>query len=74
MSSAAQTQWEEIAASLRARLAKLVTETPAMNPDEVKMLIDAASEAQWLEIRAQSYDAWVDERRKTLEREAMFGG
>ena len=72
--SATQMQYQEIAAAVRARLANLVEMMPAMNPDEVKTLIDSVESAFWLEIKAGTYDLHLEERKRSLEREAMYGG
>ncbi len=73
-SSAAQDQWVEIAEGIRAGLAKQVALIPALTPEETHALIQAADDAMWFETKAASFDQGVEERRRTLEREAAFGG
>lgn len=72
--TAIQTQWEEIAAAVRAQLAKQVELMPAMKTEEVGTLISAIDAALWIEVQAMTWDERIEERRRTLEREAAFGG
>lgn len=74
MASAEQDQWKEIIAAVRADLAKRAELLPAMKPEEVGSFIMAVDDAMWCEIKAESYDEAVEERKRTLEREAAFGG
>lgn len=74
MTSAAQHQWEEIAAAVRARLANMAEFMPAMNPSEVQALVSTMIEAQWLEIWAAAFDQASEEFRQQCERGTMFGG
>jgi hypothetical protein len=45
-----------------------------MKEEEVASFIKAVDDAMWAEVKAESYDAAVEERQRTLEREAAFGG
>lgn len=74
INSAAQDQWVEITEAVRAYLAKMVRELPAMKPEEVSSLVTAIDNAMWCEVKARSFDENVEERRRTLERQAEFGG
>ena len=74
MVSAEQNQWVEITAAVRAGLAKWVELMPAMNADEIASLASAIDTSMWNEIKAHTHDEAVEERRRTLERQAAFGG
>lgn len=74
MASAEQDQWTEICAAFRAQLARIIPLMPAMNPGEIGTMASAINEGMWCEIRAQSYDGAVEEHKRTLERQAQFGG
>ena len=73
-SSVAQDQWVEICGALRVYIAKMVEQLPAMKPDEVSSLVTAMDNAMWAEVKALSFDEYVEERRRTLERQAEYGG
>ncbi len=74
ISSAAQQQWCDITAAVRAQLAKQVELMPAMKPDEIVSLINALDTAMWNEAKAATYDETIEERRETLKRTTAFGG
>jgi hypothetical protein len=74
MSSPEQDQWAEIAAAVRAQLAKQVELMPAMNAGEVASLCTAIDTAMWNEVKALSHDEAIEERKETLKRTAAFGG
>lgn len=74
LTSAEQDQWCEIAATVRAGLAKLAWLVPAMTPEEVASLTTAIDTAMWNEAKARSFDATVERHRAEEEREAAFGG
>ncbi len=74
MASAEQDQWQEIAAAIRAQLAKAVLYMPAMNPGEVASFVGAVENAQHLEAQSAAYDLAVEEYMTRLVREMAFGG
>lgn len=74
MDSAEQDQWRDICAAYRAQMAKAVPLMPAMTPEELAALAAAIDAGMENEVKAHSHDEAVEERRKTLERQAQFGG
>lgn len=74
MSSKAQQEWQAMCAAVRAELARKVGLMEAMTPDEVETLVSAIDSAMWNEIKAESHDEAVEERRAGLERQTAFGG
>jgi hypothetical protein len=73
VSSAAQDQWAEMAAAVRAHLSKMCELLPAMKPEEVATFVKTLDDAQWLEVKSLAYDESVEERRRTLERSSLYG-
>lgn len=73
MATAEQDQWKEICAAVRAGIAKQVELMTAMNPGEISSLVGAVDLAIWCEIKAESFDEAVEQHRRQLEREALFG-
>jgi hypothetical protein len=71
--SADQDQWVEIARALRAELAKKVLFIHAMNPGEIKELVETLDKTISLEINAETFDECLETHRKNLERTAFFG-
>lgn len=55
-----EAKWIALADSIRAEVEKLVPLMPAMKPEEVKTLIDAAQAALWLDNRARSFEKNID--------------
>ena len=74
ITSAEQTQWEEITAAVRAHLAKMTVKLPEMKPEEISQLVTAIDNAMWTETKAKTFDSQIDERRRSLERQAQYGG
>lgn len=74
ISSAEQDQWCDICAAVRAQIAKQIEMIPAMTAEELTAFVTAIDTAIWNETKARSYDAAVEERIRTLERQSMFGG
>ncbi len=73
-SSAEQDQWKEIAAAVRAHLAKMCDYLPAMKPEEVGAFVTAVDSALLLEALAETFDELVAARKAELVRDAAFGG
>lgn len=74
VSSVAQDQWSEICAAVRVQLARQVRRMPAMNAEEVALLVDAIDTAMWCELKAGTYDEALEQRRQELIRQAAYGG
>jgi hypothetical protein len=75
MATATQDQWMEIAAAIRAQIAKAAALMPAMVPSEtIQAIVGAANDAMWLEVKSASFDEAVEEHRRSLERSAIYGG
>lgn len=74
MASAEQDQWQEITAAMRAHLAKMLKTQSPIKPDDLATLAKVADDLMWAEIKAATFDELLEERRKTLEREATYGG
>lgn len=74
MASAAQDQWEEITAAVRAHLVKKTELLPAMTPAETQSFVSTLAEALNLELNAGSFDDIALERIAEAKRNAAFGG
>jgi hypothetical protein len=72
--SATQDEWRDVCARVRAQLARRVGDVAAMSAGEMHCFVQAIENALWNEVRAETFDAAVLERRRTLERESLFGG
>lgn len=74
ITSATQQQWQDIAAAVRAQIAKAAARMPEMGPDDLKTFVEAVALAREGEIDAAAYDETLASVRRRLDRETAFGG
>jgi hypothetical protein len=72
MPSVAQKHWQEIAGTLRQKLAARLDEVVSMTPHELKTFIDALDEAQSLAIDAACHDELIADYLRRLEKTGLF--
>lgn len=60
MNTAAQDEWEEIAACVRGQLRKAVALMPAMSPAEMKTFVETMREALYLDTCAATFDDAIE--------------
>jgi hypothetical protein len=72
MASAEQDQWQEICAAARAHLAKRAGKLPDMGHEELAAFVKAVDDVMWAEIKAAVYDETVRDRRREMNKSAIF--
>ncbi len=60
MDTADQDAWLEIARGIREGIRQRSAYIPAMTPDEIKALVEAAADAYWLTVNAATLDKRVE--------------
>lgn len=58
--SESQQRWCDLAAKLRERLGQMLDSPEPLNPLEAKGIVEAFTDAQWLEYRCLLMDKWVE--------------
>lgn len=69
-----QEQWQRITLAIRLEISRRIATISKLSIGEMRELVAAVDDAMWMECKAAAYDAMVEARIASLQRESAFGG